>query len=298
VARISGNWDKYKGQNIWGGHQPVKPSTFGGKSWGIISVEGVLYMWWSGDDSDMSVTKWGDNSAINECRIAVSYDHGESWTLGEKMFDRYDLLCCPTFLNFGKDNEGARDQYVYSYFPRLNHSGEMWYDANKVPQKRKPGKVDLARVPKDKITDRDAYEFFSGFDAGGNPQWTRDFSPDARKPVFMDKTGGIRTVACTYNPGLQRYLFTTEHTRVGKSNLGTIGIFEAKEPWGPWKTVYYSDSFGMEAGGPGRLIGNLNFYFAPKWFSRNGKEFTIVTSADGDNWGTIRGEFTIKKSKK
>jgi hypothetical protein len=174
----------------------------------------------------------------------------------------------------------------------------MWYDANKVPQKRKPGKVDLARVPKDKITDRDAYEFFSGFDAGGNPQWTRDFSPDARKPVFMDKTGGIRTVACTYNPGLQRYLFTTEHTRVGKSNLGTIGIFEAKEPWGPWKTVYYSDSFGMEAGGPGRLIGNLNFYFAPKWFSRNGKEFTIVTSADGDNWGTIRGEFTIKKSKK
>lgn len=295
VARVSGNWDNYECRNIWGGHDPVKPSDFGGKSWGLISVDGVLYMWWAGDDSDMSLTKWGDNTALNECRIAVSSDYGESWTLGEKMFEKKDLLSCPTFLNFGKDNDdGARDGYVYSYFPRLNSTDDMWYDSLKNSQMRKPGKVDLARVPAGKIEDKDAYEFFAGFDPEGNPLWTRDISPAARKPVFTDSIGGVRTVSCTYDPGLRRYLFTTEHTRSGKKNLGTLGIFEAEEPWGPWKTVLYTVRFGMEPGGPGRLIGNLNFTFAPKWFSEDGTEFTMITTADGDNWGTVRGRFTVE----
>lgn len=298
VAQITGNWDQYRGRNIWGGYQAKQHSTFGGKSFGLISVKGVLYMWWAGDDTDRNnLKKWGNNTILNECRIAVSDDHGQSWTLGEKMFQKSDLLYCPAFLNFGKDNHGARDRYVYSYFPRLNNTGEVWFDATKTPQARKPGKVDLARVPADKITDKSHYEFFAGIDAAGHPTWTRDFRPDARKPVFTDAVGGVRTVSCTYDPGLKRYLLTTEHTRFGKSALGTIAIFEAKEPWGPWKTVLYVDDWGLESGDTRRLIGNLNFNFAPKWFSKDGRDFTIITTA-GDSWGSLRGRFTVNEKKR
>lgn len=298
VAKITGTWDTYENQNIWGGHNPAVSATFGGKSFGMISVKGVLYMWWAGDESDLRGTqKWGDNTILNECRIAVSRDHGKTWTLDEKMFQKSDLLYCPTFLNFGKDNHGARDKYVYSYFPRLNHINEVWFDSGKISQMRKPGKVDLARVRSDKIRDKSYYEFFAGFDSRGKPKWTRDFGPEAREPVFIDEVGGVRTVSCTYNPGLKRYLLTTEHTRVGKSNLGTMSIFEAEEPWGPWKTVLYTDNWGMEPAGPGRLIGNLNFYFTPKWFSKDGKDFTMVTTVT-DSWGTVRGSFTVAKENK
>lgn len=294
VARISGDWDAYAGNNVWGGHNSIMDATFGGKSFGMISVKGVLYMWWAGDDSDIAGTqKWGDNTILNECRIAVSFDHGKSWTLDEKMFQKSDLLYCPTFLNFGKDNHGARDKYVYSYFPRLNNVNELWYDSAKTPQARRPGNVDLARVPRNHIRDKSYYEFFAGFDSRGKPQWTSDFSPGARQPVFVNKVGGVRTVSCTYNPGLKRYLLTTEHTRFGKANLGTVSIFEGEEPWGPWKTVLYGDNWGKEDGGLGRHIGNLNFFFAPRWFSKDGRDFTMVTTA-GDSWGTVRGRFTIK----
>jgi hypothetical protein len=295
VAKITGDWDTYECKNIWGGHDPVVDATLGGKAFGMISVKGVLYMWWAGDDSDLRGTqKWGDNSILNECRLAVSYDHGKSWTLDDKIFQKSDLLYCPTFLNFGKDNQGARDKWVYSYFPRLNDVNELWYNSAKIPQARRPGKVDLARVPKDKIRDKSYYEFFAGFNSRGKPLWTRDLSPAARKPVFVDEAGGVRTVSCTYNPGLKRYLLTTEHTRVGTANQGTMSIFEATEPWGPRKTVLYIDNCGMEPEGLGRPVGYLNFYFAPKWFSKDGKDFTMITTVE-DSWATVRGRFTVEE---
>jgi hypothetical protein len=45
VARIEGDAAHYVGKNIWGGFGPERPSQFGGKSYGILSVDGVLYMW-------------------------------------------------------------------------------------------------------------------------------------------------------------------------------------------------------------------------------------------------------------
>jgi len=42
-ARIEGTADKYTGHNVWGGHNTENPAQFGGKVYGIISIEGVLY---------------------------------------------------------------------------------------------------------------------------------------------------------------------------------------------------------------------------------------------------------------
>jgi hypothetical protein len=52
--------------------------------------------------------------------------------------------------------------------------------------------------------------------------------------------------------------------------------------------------WGMEPEGLGRPVGYLNFYFAPKWFSKDGRDFTMITTVE-DSWATVRGRFTVEE---
>lgn len=264
-GRIVGSWDNYVGQNVWGGHNTEYPATFAGKSYGIISVDGVLYVWRGFG---------GDNSAgfVQNTELIWSLDKGASWFHSGTMWTNNDNLYGPSFLNFGKDNAGARDGFVYSYFPR-----------GSTIVLHKPGAVDLARVPKQQITNKSAYEWFAGLDGSGNPTWTSDSAQ--REPVFED-ANGVRTATVTYNPGLGRYLLTNQHSVVGRGPTSNqIAVFEAPEPWGPWRTVVYETNW---VGG----TGNISLYFAPKWWRNGGSEFTLVYTRD-DHWATIDGTFQL-----
>ena len=266
-ARVQGDWNNYQGFNVWGGGNTENPAQFEGKSYGILSVNGILYAWW-GPLSDL----W----FATETRVLISTDHSRTWTQSTWRWTDLDNLYGGSFLNFGRDYAGARDTYVYSYFPR----GSTW--ALQIP-----GSADLARVPKDRIMDQSAYEWFAGFDLNGNPTWTPTLS--ARRPVFEDPNG-LRTVSVGYDPGLGRYLLTSQHTKVEpRSDVDTDqwGLFEGPEPWGPWRTVAYYTAIDNW----GNTKGHISFYFAPKWFSPNGKDFTLVFT-NADSWGTVRGAFT------
>ncbi len=260
-ARVEGDVDNYKGTNLWGGLRGQSKATFGGKSYGILSVGGALYAWWGPGSG---------GTFCRETRVLKSSDHGRSWTKSDWRFTKQDELYGGTFCNFGKDYAGARDDFVYSYYPR----GTNW-------AMNKPGKVDLARVPKDQIMNRDKYEFFAGLNNNGQPTWTKDLNE--RKPVFEDPAG-VRTASVGYNVGLKRYLLTTEHTQAAAGNLA---IFDAREPWGPWTTIAYYQKWNNRRG-------TISFYFAPKWFSPDGKQFTMVFT-DNDHWATVRGSFVLKK---
>ena len=48
-----------------------------------------------------------------------------------------------------------------------------------------------------------------------------------------------------YDAGVGRYLLTVAHGRGG----GRIGVFEAPEPWGPWRTVTTRTAGSASAGG-------------------------------------------------
>jgi hypothetical protein len=82
------------------------------------------------------------------------------------------------------------------------------------------------------------------------------------------------------------------HTKVGKvPGSGNISILESKKPWGPWRTVVDETNWGSrESGGSGEIIGNLSFFFAPKWFSEDGKAFTLIFT-DNDHYASVRGRF-------
>ncbi|MES2692076.1 MAG: DUF4185 domain-containing protein [Verrucomicrobiota bacterium] len=282
VARIEGDGVTYSGKNIWGGHQLVSPATFGGKSYGILSVGGILYMWVAPQP----------NPHLATSQLAVSKDHGASWQLADWKFEFGAGLTIPTLLNFGRDYAGARDGYVYSYYiqpawgPGIStRTPAHTFDVHA------PGHIHLSRVPKDAILERSRYEFFSGLGADGKPTWSTDLAK--KRPVFSDTNGVGWNLSVTYNAGLRRYLLTTEHT---DTHAGKFGLFDAPEPWGPWTTVAYDDTWG--AG----VIEVTGFYwvFPTKWLSSDGTQFTMIFTGknSNDSFNTVSGKFLKRDTPK
>jgi hypothetical protein len=145
----------------------------------------------------------------------------------------------------------------------------------------------LARVPKDQIMDRNAYEFFGGSNQQGEPLWVSDI--DKRRPVFSDPNGigwGVRAV---YDTGIKRYLLAVFHGPVSKDGDGSWGLFDAPEPWGPWTTVaYYKNWIDSTP--------KFGFDFPPKWMSPDGKTLWMVFSGIGiyDSFNVVRATLKLK----
>ena len=136
---------------------------------------------------------------------------------------------CPTFLNFGRNYAGARDDFVYVY----SHDNDSAY---------KPAdRMVLARVPADRIRERAAYEFFAGLDDDGQPTWTADVSK--RSGVFTHPGRCYRS-GISYNAALKRYLWCQIIPGPDTRFEGGFGIYDAPEPWGPWTTVFFTEAVG------------------------------------------------------
>lgn len=278
IARLNGDSRDLKTENIWGGLNAKNSAQFEGKSYGIVSVNKTLYLW----------VACQPGKHLESCRVAKSIDNGEHWMLSDWEFTFEDHLTIPTFLNFGQDYRGARDDYVYSYFvhptwgPGPSSTGNYGFDVHR------PGRVYLSRVPKDKITDRHAHEFFAGFD-DGPPIWTGNI--EKKLPVFQDENGVGWNLSVSYVPVVDRYLLCTEHSQTHKSQLG---IFDATSPWGPWTTVCYTDSFGKDA------IEQSCFYwsFPSPWLKTDG-QFTMAFTGknSNDSWNTVPGRFQLRPTK-
>lgn len=239
LARIDGPPEAYQGFNI---RSPSAESLGNGKSGrkasGLLMVEATLYLW---------------TRNVGNAQLAWSDDHGASWTwAGWKLRDGFG---CPSFLNFGRNYAGARDNYVYVY----SHDADSAYD----PADR----VVLARVPRDRLRDRAAYEFLKEIDASGRPSWTRDIA--ARGAVFSNPGRCYRT-SVSYNAGLKRYLLC--QTGADASLRAGFGVFDAPEPWGPWSTVYVTDAWDVA---PGESCN-----FPTKWMSADGTTLHLVFSGD------------------
>src|SRR5262249_43794401 len=150
-------------------------------------------------------------------------------------------------VNFGRDYAGARDGFVYS----VSHDQASAYEPA-------DGMV-LARVPKERVRDREAYEFFRGLASRGQPLWTKDIA--ARRAVFEHRRRCYRSVI-SYNAGLKRYLWVqiipgTQGQKADTRFEGGFGVYDAPEPWGPWTTVFFTEKWDV---GPGESVS-----FPTKW---------------------------------
>ena len=219
-------------------------------------VDGVLYLW--------------ARNAGN-ARLAWSADRGKTWEWADwKLTAGFG---CPTFLNFGRNYAGARDDFVYVY----SHDHDSAY----APADR----MVLARVPKGKVRDRGAYEFFKGLDAQGQPGWTTEAAD--RGAVFSN-TGRCYRSGVTYNAGLKRYLWVqtlpgTEGAKPDTRFEGGFAVYDAPEPWGPWTTAFYAERWDV---GPGETAS-----FPTKWMSDDGKTLHLAFSGD-DTFSVRRATLT------
>ena len=250
-ARVEDPPDSFKGVNIrspTGEQRGDGPK--GKKASGLLMVDGVLYLW--------------ARNAGN-AQLAWSADRGRTWTWADwKLTTSFG---CPTFLNFGRDYAGARDGYVYVY----SHDHASAYE----PADR----MVLARVPKARLRERAAYEFFTGLDAKGAPMWTSDITE--RGAVFTHRGRCYRS-GITYNAGLKRYLWVQVLPGKDPRFAGGFGVYDAPEPWGPWTTVYFTESWDV---GPGETAS-----FPTKWMSADGRTLHLVFSGD-DSFAVRRATF-------
>jgi hypothetical protein len=140
----------------------------------------------------------------------------------------------------------------------------------------------LARVPSGELKEKGSYEYFTGYDTDNKPLWSNDYQQ--RKGVFTNPGKCYRS-GITYNAGLKRYLWcqiipvSDRGTAGGPRFKGGLGIYEAPDPWGPWKTVFYTMDWDI---GPGETAS-----LPTKWMSPDGKSCHLLFS--GDDYFSVRG---------
>jgi len=263
-ARIIGEPSNFKGINIRSAAEQYGGGRSGRKGWGLISVEGVLYLWMGHAD------RHGGQS-----QLAWSVDHARTWTFADWKFSQFGLM---GFVNFGKDNDQARDDYVYSY----SHDGPL-------ADTPADGFI-LMRVQKNRVNERESWKFFERIDQTGQPVWTSDLKH--RGVVFQHTDECLRS-AMTYNAPLRRYLWW-QQIPAPKGSLdrgdtrfeGGFGVYDAPEPWGPWSTAFYTEKWDI---GPGE-----HGDFPAKWMSEDGRELYLVFSG-GDSFSVRKATIVLKR---
>ena len=245
IAKINGSPPDFSGTNIRSETgERFGQGNEGAKASGMLCVDGVLYM----------LVRNTSNS-----QIAWSVDHGKNWTWCDWKFTT--SFGAPTFLNFGKNYAGARDDYVYIY----SHDSDSAYE----PADR----FVMARVSKNEIRNRTSYKFFKGLDGTRQPVWTENITK--RGAVFINPGKCYRS-GISYNAGLKRYLWcqVLPFSKDGRGPRfqGGFGIYDAPQPWGSWTTVFHTKEWDI---GPGETSS-----FPTKWMSTDGKTCHLLFSGD------------------
>ena len=305
LYRILGGPDPFQRQEI-----PQYPDLSGKEgSWfgyGIVSVDGILYSVISKTPS----TSW--SGPFRGIKLLKSPDHGRTWyrvnrrgeerRLGlkaparnlvnqEEMFflEEFGLphqkqpaypFSYLDFVQCGRDNAAARDDYLYIYSPEGAHAHKLL----------------LARVPKDKLGVRAAWEYFVRYDDNGQLVWTRDIRRRGYAHVFPrasregDCFGWYSWLpSVVWNEGLGLYIMVNGGTYAGHkmtasdadyydawmhTRTGSLGFWWSRKPCGPWHRFYYTDYWTVDNPGNRTYQPKLS----PKWISPDGREMVLIWS--------------------
>jgi len=247
-ARITGSANDYRGVNLRADAERTGGGAKSPKASGILMVDGILYLWVRN---------------VANSQLLWSLDRGKTWQWGFKFEEGFGS---PSFLNFGRNYAGARDEYVYTY----SQDGPSAYESD--------NGIALARVRKDKLRERTAWEFYQGTDAAGSPQWSADIR--RRSAVFHYPANCYR-LDVVYDAGIGRYLMALAY-----DNAGGWGLFDAPNPWGPWTTVLHRQWD----------IPDTHGYRLPaKWISADGLTVTLVFSGVKPNDAFCTRKLTLLK---
>jgi len=204
----------------WGGVGP-KPS-------GMICVDGVFYLAVQnifGQPAPHSKkSQPGCNAHILSCYNGYNQWYPAYRAIEKPMFPG-SRFGGPAFINFGKNNANARDEYIYAV------SGDQWDNGSNVR---------LGRVHKEHIMEINYWEYVCAFDKDGAPAWNG--SLDEAIPILsIHRFIGMPEMV--YLAGIKRYLFLTWRLREDfHPEMGTdLLILESPEPWGPFSLAHFEE---------------------------------------------------------
>jgi CubicO group peptidase (beta-lactamase class C family) len=253
LARITGGPGDFTAENLRAPTlEQLGDGPRGKKASGMLMVDGVLSL----------LVRNAGNS-----QLARSTDHGRTWEWSDWKFST--SFGCPTFLNFGRNYAGARDEFAYVY----SHDHDSAYQ----PADR----MVLARVPMMQIADRASYRFFAGLAEEDQPRWSADI---ADRAAVFEHPGRCYRSSITWNPGLRRYLWCQTMPGEDPRFAGGFGIYDAPEPWGPWTTVFFTEYWDV---GPGETQ-----VIPAKWISNDGRTIRLVFSGD-DCFSVRRAQLSV-----
>jgi hypothetical protein len=276
---------------------PVKNAHARYYGFGTLCVDGRIYQFgssffravkvvWSADGGVTWRNQDGSSPVVWEDRADQSR---ETMVFFEEPDSAFALL---SVLQMGKDYGANTDGFVYLYSPNGLTEGTM-------------NQLVLARVPKDRIPERAAYEFFAGADAAGEPAWSADIRD--RSPVLTFPPGWVNIggepiepgdppsgghpyawhPSVTYNPALGVYLMANWGMAWRNNDWFTapnyLGLWSSPTPWGPWEQ-FHEDTAWAPGGDA-----NARCYqpqISPKWISEDGRSFWLVWT---DFQPTLRG---------
>ena len=211
---------------------------------------------WHNQDGSSPVRweKWEDRSKQN---MAFFEEDGDAFSL-------------ITVLQMGKDYQYNTDGFVYLYAPNGNTDGTM-------------NQVVLARVQKDKVLERKAYEFFAGRDGEG-AKWSARIADRAVVHTFPAGWVNRHIHPYAWHPSVVYYPATGEYLManwgMGTNDKGEwfgkpsyLGFWTARRPWGPWTQVHEDASWTP---GGDKAARCYQPQIAPKWISADGKSFWLV----------------------
>ena len=207
--------------------------------------------------------------------MIYSDDRGQTWQNLPDAQTPYFLgprFAAPAFVGFGPGYTGvpeALGDYVYAI-----SNDENWEGGNH---------VFLARVPRDRVLEREAWEFYTGGRDGPEVVWTPD--EDAARPILSDP-GHVGHPTMTYNAGLGRFLLAfgsdiVPHSFATPRDVARqrwhrqreLQLYESPAPWGPWYLVHYDPNW------EGEHVAYLP-QIPSKWLSDDGLSGTLLFSGD------------------
>lgn len=265
---------------------------------GTLAIDGRLYQFMStfnrglvhGDMTD-DMVKVGRSNPLRFTGVKLIYspDNGRTWCnqngstpvvwedWNHRSRDTMVFLNEPneafsllSVLQMGKNYEHNRDGYVYVYSPNGNVDGLM-------------NELVMLRAPKGKLLDRSTYEYFAGLQRT-EAKWSREIA--ARQPAHTFPRGWVSTFlhpyawlpSVAYNAALGVYLMSNWGVSTGAAGEwfakpSYLGIWVARQPWGPWTQIHEETAWMPEGETMARCF---QPQIAPKWIAPDGKSFWLV----------------------
>ncbi|MFQ5718400.1 MAG: hypothetical protein ACE5IK_02515, partial [Acidobacteriota bacterium] len=268
---------------------PAGCSSGGGKVDGMVAVDGNFFF----------VLQQQDKIVANSWSLTLGYSTDGLVTFSQcnkTLFPRGEGFWPLGLVHFGKNYAGG-PTYIYVLATGDRNQDNLWIMRIPRPDPSRP--QDVCDAKTQGVFQR--WEFLSGPDTdgdgvfdGGTPTWSG--AQVNRVAIFRDSLHAY-TPNVQWVPELGRFILTIFHSTTGATgpaDQNGLGVFEATDPWGPWSTIRYFDSWGATAG-----VTNVDFplgwNIVPKWTESGGRVLWGAWSGKGvlDVFNVTKATLTV-----